>query len=501
MAKLWGGRFKKDFTSGVEDFLQSVEVDERMVLEDIWGSEAHAIMLARCNIISGKDLKKILYWLERARKDHASGKLILRKKDEDVHMNVEKYVISGAGPEYGGKLHTARSRNDQVIVDSKLHIRVRLMDVEDKVIGLQKAFMELAQKNIDTPAPGYTHTQDAQPITLGFWASAYVSMLSRDIRRLRNAYDVVDSNPLGACAVAGTSFKTDRRITTKLLGFSKVHRHALDVVSSRDWVAESLCTLTILASNLSKLAEELVLWSTYEFGVIELDDSYSSGSSIMPQKKNPCVAELIRGRTGRVYGCLMQLLTTMKGLPMGYNRDLQEDKPPLWAALDDVGAALDLSAGMISTMKVRKDRLLELSGANFSTATELANHLVREQGMSFRKSHEIVGELVGELSRNGLTFMDFDAVDAALKKQGVKVERADMKSIFDPAENIRTYKSMGSASPKEVASMLSESRKQMAKDMKSLDSRRKSIENAKSLTEDVVLKVLSGADVQKIRLG
>ncbi len=498
--KLWGGRFKKNHTEKVEDFLESLEVDKEMVLEDIWGSQAHAIMLAKQEIITDKDLKKILYWLEKAKKDYLNGKFILKKENEDVHMNVEKYLINGAGDEYGGKLHTARSRNDQVLVDAKIHIRYKILQIKKKIIGLQKVFLKIASENIETPVPGYTHTQDAQPITLGFWATAYVSLLMRDLTRLDNAYQTVDMNPLGSCALAGTSFNTDRMITTKLLGFSKVHRHSLDIISTRDFIAETLCALTILMSNLSKLAEEIVYWSTYEFGILELDDGYTAGSSIMPQKKNPCIAELTRGRTGRIYGSLMQFLTMMKGIPMGYNRDLQEDKPPLWNAFNVINDTLEVTSGLIKTMKINKDRLAELAGANFTTATELANHLVREHGISFRKCHQIVGDLVGKLHRSGKTFMDFDEVEQILKKHDVSISYNEMRVIFDPKKTIHTYKSLGSTSPKEVSSMIKEFKKEIMKNEKKIKKQEGKIKKAHDLTEKIVSLILDGKPLDKQRI-
>ncbi|MCX6695625.1 MAG: argininosuccinate lyase [Candidatus Altiarchaeota archaeon] len=498
--KLWGGRFAKDPTAEVEEFLQSIEVDKEMILEDIWGSEAHAIMLAKQGIIEGEDLEKILYWLNIVREKYLKGEFTLSKENEDVHMNVEKYLIDGAGPEYGGKLHTARSRNDQVLVDSRMHVRQKIIDVKKKLITLQKVFLKIAEENTETVIPGYTHTQDAMPVTLGFWATAYVSAFNRDIRRLDNAYEIVDMNPLGACALAGTSFNIDRKLTTKLLGFGKVHIHTLDVISSRDFVAETLCALAILMSNLSKLAEEMVYWSTFEFGILELDDSFTAGSSIMPQKKNPCVAELTRGRTGRVYGALMQLLTMMKGIPMGYNRDLQEDKPPLWASFDVIEKTLVVTAGMIETMKVDEERLEELAGANFTTATELANHLVREHGLSFRQCHHIVGDLVGTLHRNGKTFMDFDVVDKVLSKHGIKVKFDEMRNIFDPKKNIHTYRSLGSTSPKEVRRMIKDFKKDVKASELAIRKQEARIKTAGELTQRIVKEVLSGKDIKGIRV-
>jgi argininosuccinate lyase len=500
MAKLWGGRFQKDFAENVEEFLQSVDVDREMVFEDVWGSQAHAIMLARQGIITGQDLKRILYWLEKARKDHAAGRLVLDKHQEDVHMNVEKYVTDGAGAEYGGKLHTARSRNDQVLVDSKLYVRRRIIDIKKDVVGLQNVFLRIAAENLETPIPGYTHTQDAQPITLAYWATAYVSMLMRDLERLDGALAHVDTNPLGSCALAGTSFPIDRRLTAKLLGFPAVHKHSLDAISSRDFIAETMCALAILMSNLSKLAEELVYWGTYEFGILELDDSYTAGSSIMPQKKNPCVAELVRGRTGRVYGALVQLLTMMKGIPMGYNRDLQEDKPPLWNAFNVLESTLEVMAGMVDTMKVNKERLAELSGANFTTATELANHLVREHGLTFRQCHHIVGGLVGELHRKGKTFMDFDEVHTILGRHGVEVSFDEMRQIFDPRKNIHTYRSLGSTSPKEVSRMIAEFRAQTAANVRRIGAQERRAQEGRRLTERVIAQVLSGSDIKRLQL-
>ncbi|HHQ44580.1 MAG TPA: argininosuccinate lyase [Candidatus Altiarchaeales archaeon] len=500
MAKLWGGRFQKDLTENVEDFLQSVEVDSKMVLEDIWGSQAHAIMLAKQDIIKAKDLKEILLYLDKARADYLSGKFVLDPENEDVHMNVERYLIEGAGADCGGKLHTARSRNDQVITDSKLHIRNKIIDVKEKIIRLQETFLAIAEENTGTAIPGYTHTQDAQPITLGYWATAYVSMLNRDITRLDNAYRNVNTNPLGSAALAGTSFPIDRRMTARLLGFDSVHVHSLDVISSRDFVAETLCALAILMSNLSKLAEEIVYWSTYEFGFLELDDSYTAGSSIMPQKKNPCVAELTRGRTGRVYGSLIQLLTTLKGLPMGYNRDLQEDKPPLWNALEIIEKTLVVTEGMISTMQVKKDRLKQVSGANYNTATELANYLVREKGYSFRKCHEIVGNLVGTLHRQNKLFTDYDITLKLLADAGVEMDEASLKNIVDPEKNVKAYKSLGSTNPKEVKRMVGIFKKDVLKSKAVIKKQNAKTDAAWKKTQDIVAKVLDGKEVKTMKI-
>ena len=399
--KLWGGRFSSEIATETQDFTQSTDVDSRLIPYDIWASQAHAIMLARREIVSDKDLRQILIWLGRAEEDYANGAFALQPENEDVHMNVESYLIDGAGIEYGGKLHTARSRNDQVLVDAHLYTREQILETQTGLSQLCRAFLKIASDHAETVMPGYTHMQHAQPISLGFWATAYVSMFLRDLKRLDAAYALANMNPLGACAIAGTSFEIDRRLTAKLLGFDAVHEHALDAISSRDFIAETLFSLALLMTNLSRLGEELVYWTTHEFDMAVFDDAYAMGSSIMPQKKNPDIAELVRGRCGRVYGDLLNLLTNLKGLPLGYNRDLQEDKPPLWNAFDVVQSCLGILPGLLETIRFKTDRMSELCDANFATATELANYLAREHGIAFRECHEIVGGVVGDLAEKG----------------------------------------------------------------------------------------------------
>ena len=450
---LWGGRFSTSLTSETVAFTQSVEADTRLIGYDIWGSQAHAIMLARQGIISDEDLREILRWLQKAEEDFRNGKLTLDANKEDVHMNVESYLIENAGREFGGKLHTARSRNDQVLVDAHLYIREEILNVQRGLAALCDAFLEIAENHFDTVMPGYTHTQHAQPISLGFWATAYVSMFLRDNKRLQAAYALANTNPLGACALAGTTFPIDRHLTTKLLGFDAPHEHALDVISSRDFIAETLFALSLVMANLSRISEEIVYWTTYEFGMAVLDDAHSFGSSIMPQKKNPDIAELTRGRTGRVYGALFDLLTNLKGLPMGYNRDFQEDKPPLWEAFDIVKACLGVLPGLLATTDFREERMAELANANFATATELANYLVTEHGISFRECHEIVGWLVGELVKQDKTFADWEATRGLLKQKDVDISVAQLQQVLDAELAIRNNRSLGGTSPDEVHRM------------------------------------------------
>ena len=487
--KLWGGRFELDPTKETEDYTESIDADSRMVLYDIWGSCAHAIMLERQKIISPEDLRGILTWLMKAKEDFLNGKFELKKELEDVHMNVENYLIKGAGREYGGKLHTARSRNDQVLVDARLYIREQILNTQELLVKLSSTFLDLAAKHTETVMPGYTHTQHAQPITLGFWATAYVSMFLRDVKRLDSAYALVNTNPLGACALAGASFPIDRNLTTELLGFDSTHEHALDVISSRDFITETLFALSQLMCNLSRLAEQIIYWSTYEFRMIEVDDAYATGSSIMPQKKNPCIGELMRGRTGRVYARLQELLTNLKGLPMGYNRDFQEDKPPLWEALDIVQSSLSITDGMMKTLKINPERMASLADANFATATELANFLVRERGLSFRECHEIVGGVVGKLTTAETNFSNLEETHKLLKERGINVTVDDLRAILSPSLAIENNQSLGGTSPSEVKRMAREFGVRIAQIKADIGQKRAKIKAAQKLTDDLIKSV------------
>ncbi len=489
--KLWGGRFSKDLTTDTEGFTESIEVDSRMVLHDIWGSEAHAIMLAKQQIISIEDLEPIITWLNRAKEDFLTGNFQLKPELEDVHMNVETYLIEGAGREYGGKLHTARSRNDQVLVDARLYIREQLLTTHELLSQLIMTFLNIAREHFRTVMPGYTHTQHAQPITLAFWATAYASMFLRDLERLERAYERVNVNPLGSCALAGTSLPTDRQVTTKLLGFASTQEHALDIISARDFITETLFALSQMMANFSRIAEEIVYWSTYEFHMLTLDDAYALGSSIMPQKKNPCVAELTRGRVGHVYGNLLDMLTTLKGLPMGYNRDLQEDKPPLWAAFDTTQACANILTGTLCTAHFHTDRMAELVSANFSTATELANYLVQERHLAFRECHEIVGDVVGRLVQSDKDFRDLEATHSLLSEHGIDMDIETLTDVLDPISAIERNQSLGGTSPAEVERMEAISRECL----QTTDIRRKTaqedIERARQLTDQITNAVRS----------
>ena len=488
---LWGGRFSTSLTTETIAFTHSIEADTRLIGYDIWGSQAHAIMLAQQGIISDTDLREILRWLQKAEVDFQNGDFTLDPNKEDVHMNVESYLIENAGREFGGKLHTARSRNDQVLVDAHLYIRDEILNVQRGLSELCDAFLNIAKAHADTVMPGYTHTQHAQPISLGFWATAYVSMFLRDQKRLQSAYALANTNPLGACALAGTTFPIDRHLTTKLLGFNAPHEHALDVISSRDFIAEVLFALSLVMANLSRISEEIVYWTTYEFGMAVLDDTYSFGSSIMPQKKNPDIAELTRGRTGRVYGALLDLLTNLKGLPMGYNRDFQEDKPPLWEAFDVVKACLGLLPELLRTTDFRTERMAELANANFATATELANYLVKEHQISFRECHEIVGWVVGELVQQEKTFSEWELTQGLLKQREIDIPIAQLKQILDAELAIQNNQSLGGTSPTEVGRMIDDFEAQLNEIASRVYTCQTQIDDAHRETLRIVDKVLA----------
>lgn len=487
---LWGGRFNTNLTTDTIAFTHSIEADTRLIGYDIWGSQVHAIMLTRQGIISDNDLQVILRWLCRAEEDFKNGDFTLDPNKEDVHMNVESYLIENAGREFGGKLHTARSRNDQVLVDAHMYIREEILNVQRGISTLCDVFLNIAKEHVETVMPGYTHTQHAQPISLGFWATGYVSMFLRDQKRLQAAYELANMNPLGAAALAGTSFPIDRHLTTNLLGFDTPHVHALDVISSRDFIAETLFALSLVMANLSRISEELVYWTTFEFGMAVLDDSYSFGSSIMPQKKNPDIAELTRGRTGRVYGALMDLLTNLKGLPMGYNRDFQEDKPPLWESFDIVKACLGLLPELLKTTDFKTKRMAELVNANFATATELANYLVREHQLSFRECHEIVGWLVGELVKQDKTFSDWELTQQLLKQKDIKITLSNLRQILDAELALQNNRSLGGTSPTEVTRMIESFEGQLNQIAMDIYSCQTKIEDAHGETQRIVAEVL-----------
>ena len=390
--KLWGGRFKKGTNELVNDFNSSINVDSRMFIEDIEGSLAHVKMLGKQNIIPTESAKKIEDGLNEILTRMENGVIDIDPTSEDIHSFTEGTLTYYIG-ECGKMLHTGRSRNDQVTLDLRLYLKKANKNMQNNIIDLLKVLLAKAKENVDTIMPGYTHMQKAQPITLAHHLLAYAEMFKRDIGRLQDAYKRTDEMPLGSGALATSTYPIDREFVAKELGFSKVTMNSLDSVSDRDYVIETLSALSMIMMHLSRFSEEIILWCTNEFQFIELDDAYSTGSSIMPQKKNPDVAELIRGKTGRVYGDLMTLLTVMKGIPLAYNKDMQEDKEALFDALDTVELATKTFTGMLNTMRVNVSNMRKGAAGGFTNATDLADYLVKK-GMPFRTAHGVVGEAV-----------------------------------------------------------------------------------------------------------
>ncbi|MFC5700828.1 argininosuccinate lyase [Cohnella faecalis] len=392
MSKLWGGRFTKKTDQLVEEYTASITFDKELAEEDIQGSLAHVTMLGHCGILPAEDVEKIKDGLLKVRQRILRGEHEFLVADEDIHMSVEKALIEEIGP-VGGKLHTGRSRNDQVATDMHLYLRKRVVEFVELLHKLQTALIGQAKANLDTILPGYTHLQRAQPILFAHHLMAYVSMFGRDIERLQDSYKRIDILPLGAGALAGTTFAIDRLYTAKQLNFGRVYENSLDAVSDRDFIVEFLSGAALVMTHLSRLSEELILWSSTEFQFVELDDAFCTGSSIMPQKKNPDVPELVRGKTGRVYGNLIGLLTVLKSLPLAYNKDMQEDKEGMFDTVKTLQGALQLFAPMIETMKVRTDKMRRAVDQDFSNATDIADFLAAK-GLPFRQAHEVIGKTV-----------------------------------------------------------------------------------------------------------
>ncbi len=402
--KLWGGRFQKATDKAVEDFTESISFDCRLIAHDITASIAHARMLGKCGIIQPDEAQKIVRGLSSILDDYDAGKIEFDTSAEDVHMNVEKLLVERIG-EPAKKLHTARSRNDQVATDVKLYLREAVDVINTRIVDLQRVVVDQAEAHANVILPGYTHLQHAQPVLLGHYLMSYFWMLERDRQRFADCRKRLNILPLGAGALAGTTFPIDRQFVADELGFDSVSENSLDTVADRDWASEYISACAILMTHLSRFSEEFILWNSSEFGFVSLDDSVTTGSSIMPQKKNPDVAELVRGKSARVIGDLMGILTLQKGLPMAYNRDLQEDKERLFDATDTAQASLVVFKLMLASAVFNSDRMHQAAGEAFSTATDLADALVR-QGISFRTAHEQVGALVGYCVTEGRELTD-----------------------------------------------------------------------------------------------
>lgn len=392
MAQLWGGRFTKQTDQLVFDFNASITFDKRLFHEDVTGSIVHATMLAKQGILTEEERKSIVEGLTGILEDVDDGTLAIDETQEDIHSFVEATLIDRIG-DAGKKLHTGRSRNDQVALDMRLYTRARVAEIDGLLKKLLEAILDTMENNLDTYMPGFTHLQKAQPITLAHHYSAYFEMFKRDRQRLTDIYKRMNYCPLGAGALAGTTYPLDREYTARLLRFEGPTLNSIDSVADRDYLIEFLSALSTIMMHLSRFSEEIIIWNSNEYQFVELDDAYSTGSSIMPQKKNPDIAELVRGKTGRVYGALMALLTTMKGLPLAYNKDMQEDKEMAFDAMDTAADCITLFTGMIQTMKFRKDRMAKSAMNGFTNATDAADYLVGK-GVPFRDAHGIIGRLV-----------------------------------------------------------------------------------------------------------
>ena len=445
MAKMWAGRTDGITNKIADDFNSSIRVDNRMYKQDILGSMAHASMLSAKNIISKNDADILIDGLDEILKDIESGKLKIDFQAEDIHMFVEQVLTERVG-EVGKKLHTARSRNDQVALDTRMYLRDCTDEIIVKIKELIRSIVEQAEENINSIMPGYTHLQRAQPITFGHHLMAYAMMFLRDIERFKDSKSRINVSPIGCCALAGTTYQTDRQMEAQILGFNDISMNSIDGVSDRDFCVEFCSNCAILIMHLSRLAEEIVLWTSWEFKFVELSDAFTTGSSIMPQKKNSDMAELVRGKTGRVYGNLMSILTVLKGLPLAYNKDMQEDKEGVFDSFDTVKMCLDVFIPMISEMKVLKNNMLTAAQKGFINATDLADYMVKK-GMPFRSAYKIVGQIVSDCIKNDKVLETLSLEDYK------KYDNIFEKDLFDEI-NLNTCVekriSEGGTSPKSV---------------------------------------------------
>lgn len=417
--KLWGGRFTKEENQRVHNFNESLSFDQKFYRQDIEGSMAHVTMLAKQGIVSEEDKEAILIGLKGILEDIQSGKLEFTKEHEDIHSFVEANLISRIG-EAGKRLHTGRSRNDQVALDMKLYCRDEIKEIDRLTKDLMEELLKIMEENLDTYMPGFTHLQKAQPVTLAHHVAAYFEMFKRDRQRLHDVYERMNYCPLGSGALAGTTYPLDREYTAELLGFYGPTLNSMDSVSDRDYVIEMLSAMSLIVMHLSRFSEEIIIWNSNEYRFVELDDAYSTGSSIMPQKKNPDIAELVRAKTGRVYGALMSMLTVMKGIPLAYDKDIQEDKELTFDAIDTTKGCLALFTGMISTMSFRKDVMEASAKKGFTNATDAADYLVKH-GVAFRDAHGIVGQLVlycleKDKALDDMTLEEFKAVSPVFEE-------------------------------------------------------------------------------------
>ena len=455
---MWKGRFQVETSNLVQKYGESISFDWRLYPYDIQGSLAHATALQDAGILSKAEQLSITKGLKEIKKEIDSGEFKFHTSLEDIHMNIESALTEKIG-DAGAKLHTARSRNDQVALDTRLYCRAESKAIYERLLNMQEALLTLAKKNPDAVVPGYTHLQRGQPVLFAHHLLAYLEMLDRDCGRLRDAYSRINHMPLGSGALAGSTIPVNRKLIADLLEFPQVTQNSMDAVSDRDYLAELMFVISMVGIHLSRLSEDVILWASAEFNFIELSDAHTTGSSLMPQKKNPDVAELTRGKSGRLIGNLMSLMTTMKGLPMTYNRDLQEDKEPLFDSVETIKIALEVFAEMMAEASVKADVTAEATSDPFLLATDLADYLVRK-GVPFRQAHEIMGELTAYSIREDIPFQDLSDEEW---EQFSPVFESDVRDVLNVETALKARKAVGAPSPANVARQIAKWEKRIAK--------------------------------------
>ena len=461
--KLWDGRFAEQTDESVETFTASIDVDKRLFAYDIEGSIAHCRMLAKSAIIPAADAETMIQGLHRIKEEIEQGRFQFRNSLEDIHMHIETRLAEIVG-DAAQKLHTARSRNDQVALDVRMYLRDETRNTITRLTELRQVIVDLARKNIDAILPGYTHLQRAQPVLLSHHLMAYYEMFFRDSDRFRDGYKRINVMPLGCAALAGTTYPIDRDYTARLLHFPNVSENSIDSVSDRDFIIEYLSAASLCSIHLSRLSEELILWSSAEFGFIELPDAFSTGSSIMPQKKNPDVPELVRGKTGRIFGALLALLTLMKSLPLAYNRDMQEDKEPLFEAVDTLSSCIRVYTKMLPKLKINPERMYQATTSGFLNATDLADYLVSRE-MPFREAHACVGRAVGYAISKNRELHELSLEE--LKSFSALIEE-DVYAMLTPEQTINRRKSYGGTATENVLDAISKAEQTLATDIENL---------------------------------
>lgn len=451
---IWSGRFSKELDDIASEYNSSIGVDHVMFREDIEGSKAHAKMLSECGIISEEDEELIRNGLDRIKKDIENNDLEIDMSSEDIHMFIETELTKRIG-DAGKRLHTARSRNDQVVTDLRLYLRKKITEIESEIVKLCESIIAISEQNINSIMPGYTHLQAAQPVTFAHHLMAYSQMLIRDLNRFKDAKHRLNESPLGAGALATTVYNIDRHRTSELLGFNNPMLNSMDAVSDRDFVIETEFCASMTMMHLSRLSEELIIWSSQEFGYIELDDAFTTGSSIMPQKKNPDMAELTRGKTGTVIGITMGMITTMKGLPLAYNKDLQEDKKGVFEVIETLSKTLKVTRGMIDTLKVHSDTMRAKASKGYIVATDLADYLT-EKGMPFRDAYKIVGGIIRKASEEKV---DLEEYDLDVYKEFSEVFDADLYEAISLEKSLKRRDVFGGPSPVAVKEQIKETKK------------------------------------------